>query len=86
MSLNVIRRGWVVAMGHRAQAYIRYAPLLLLCVFPHQILLIGTTDSMTGVLIAPYVFVPALAFPIGAGVVIHIGEEFFYSKGMSESL
>lgn len=80
MSLNVIRRGWVVAMGHRAQAYIRYAPLLLLCVFPHQMLLIGTTDNMTGVLIAPYVFVPALAFPIGAGVVIHIGEEFFTQK------
>lgn len=67
-------------MGHRAQVNIRYVPLLLLSAFPHQILLIGTTDSMAGVFIAPYVFVPALALPIGAGVVIHVGEEFFTQK------
>ena len=67
-------------MERRVQTYIRYAPLLLLCVFPHQIVLMGAMDGAAGVFIAPYAFVPALAFPIGAGIVIHIGEELFTLK------
>lgn len=67
-------------MERRVQTYIRYAPLLLLCAFPHQIFLMGAMDGAAGVFIAPYAFVPALAFPIGAGIVIHIGEELFTQK------
>lgn len=67
-------------MESHIHAYIRYAPLLLLCTFPHQVFLMGTVDRVTGIFIAPYVVVPALAFAIGAGVVIHIGQELFTER------
>lgn len=64
----------------RIRGYIRYVPLLLLCMFPHQIFLVGSMDRVTGISIAPYAVVPTLGFSMGAGVVIHIGRELFSEK------
>lgn len=76
----ILSRGLAAMMESRIHAFIRYAPLLLLCTFPHQVFLIGAVDRATGISIVPYVVVPALAFAIGAGVVIHIGQELFTER------
>ena len=70
-------------MESRIRGYIRYIPLLLLCMFPHQIFLVGSMDCVKGISIAPYAVVPALAFSMGAGVVIHIGRELLSEKACS---
>lgn len=55
-------------MGSRIHTYIRYAPLLLLCAFPHHVFLVGSMDCVTGVVIASYAIIAVLAFSMGAGV------------------
>ena len=76
----MLARGLVAMMESRIRGYIRYIPLLLLCMFPHQIFLVGSMDRVTGISIAPYAVVPALALSRGAGVVIHRGRELFCEK------
>lgn len=76
----MLARGLVAMMESRIRGYIRYVPLLLLCMFPHQIFLVGSMDRVTGISIAPYAVVPALALSMGAGVVIHIGLELLSEK------
>lgn len=49
-------------MGSRIHTYIRYAPLLLLCAFPHHVLLVGSMDCVTGIVIASYAII---AVPMG---------------------
>ncbi len=55
-------------MGSRIHTYIRYAPLLLLCAFPHHVFLVGSMDCVTGIVIASYAIIAVLAFSMGAGV------------------
>lgn len=49
-------------MGSRIHSYIRYAPLLLLCAFPHHVFLVGSMDCVTGIVIASYAII---AVPMG---------------------